>query len=93
MSLVSPGKTSQCNVAESMIKASEAGMGISLIPFYTATRPLSDCTLLRLLPASRLRHPQRVRQDQRNPRYISNQYQEQEQDDQPRHCCTYGGGQ
>lgn len=51
MSLVSPGKTSQCNVAESMVKASEAGMEISLIPFYTATPPLSDGTLLRLLPA------------------------------------------
>lgn len=39
MSLVSPGKTSQCNVAESMVKASEAGMGISPIPFYTAHDP------------------------------------------------------
>jgi len=52
---VSPAKTFQCNVAESMVKASEAGMGISLLPFYTATRPLSDGTLLRVLPAWRLR--------------------------------------
>jgi DNA-binding transcriptional LysR family regulator len=52
---VSPARTFQCNVAESMVKASEAGMGISLIPFYTATRPLSDGTLLRLLPAWRPR--------------------------------------
>ncbi|MBK5312744.1 MULTISPECIES: LysR family transcriptional regulator [unclassified Pseudomonas] len=53
--VISPAKTFQCNVAESMVKASEAGMGISLIPFYTATRPLSDGTLLRLLPAWRPR--------------------------------------
>jgi len=52
---VSPARTFQCNVAESMVKASESGMGISLIPFYTATRPLSDGTLLRLLPAWRPR--------------------------------------
>ncbi|MCK8656664.1 LysR family transcriptional regulator [Pseudomonas umsongensis] len=52
---ISPAKTFQCNVAESMVKASEAGMGISLLPFHTATRPLSDGTLLRVLPAWRLR--------------------------------------
>lgn len=52
---ISPARTFQCNVAESMVKASESGMGISLIPFYTATRPLSDGTLLRLLPAWRPR--------------------------------------
>jgi DNA-binding transcriptional LysR family regulator len=38
-----------------MVKASEAGMGISLLPFFTATRPLSDGTLLRLLPDYRPR--------------------------------------
>ena len=42
---ISPAKTFQCN----------AGMGISLLPFHTATRPLSDGTLLRVLPAWRLR--------------------------------------
>jgi DNA-binding transcriptional LysR family regulator len=52
---VSPSRTFQCNVAESMVKASEAGMGISLIPFYTATRSLSDGTLMRLLPDYRPR--------------------------------------
>ena len=52
---VSPVKTFQCNVAESMVKACEAGMGVSLLPFYTATRSLSDGTLLRLLPAYRPR--------------------------------------
>src|SRR5437868_2969718 len=50
-----PGKTFQSNVAESMVKASEAGMGISLLPFYTATRPVSEGKLLRVLPAYRLR--------------------------------------
>lgn len=52
---ISPTKTFQCNVAESMVKASEAGMGISLLPFYTATRPLSDGALVRLLPNWRAR--------------------------------------
>ncbi|WP_448092974.1 LysR family transcriptional regulator [Pseudomonas lini] len=52
---VSPAKTFQCNVAESMVKASEAGMGISLLPFYAATQSLSDSTLLRLLSAYRAR--------------------------------------
>jgi len=52
---VNPAMTFQCNVAESMVKASEAGMGISLIPFYTATRSLVDGTLLRLLPDYRPR--------------------------------------
>ena len=52
---ISPAKTFQCNVAESMVKASEAGMGISLLPFHTATRPLSDGTLLRVLPTWRVR--------------------------------------
>lgn len=52
---ISPTATFQCNVAESLVKASEAGMGVSLIPFYAATRALSDGTLLRLLPAWRLR--------------------------------------
>ena len=52
---ISPTRTFQCNVAESMVKASEAGMGISLLPFYTATRPLSDGTLVRLLPNCRAR--------------------------------------
>jgi DNA-binding transcriptional LysR family regulator len=52
---VIPGKTFQSNVAESMVKASEAGMGISLLPFYTATRPVSEGKLLRLLAAYRLR--------------------------------------
>lgn len=52
---VLPGPTFQSNVAESMVNASEAGMGVSLVPFYAATRPLSEGRLLRLLPAYRLR--------------------------------------
>lgn len=52
---VIPGKTFQSNVAEAMVSASEAGMGISLLPFYTATRSLRDGTLLRLLGNYRLR--------------------------------------
>jgi DNA-binding transcriptional LysR family regulator len=52
---VVPGKTFQSNVAEAMVSASEAGMGISLLPFYTATRSLREGTLLRLLGDHRLR--------------------------------------
>ncbi|UVJ42224.1 LysR family transcriptional regulator [Pseudomonas sp. LS1212] len=52
---VVPRKTFQSNVAEAMVNASEAGMGISLLPFYTATRSLREGTLLRLLGDYRLR--------------------------------------
>jgi DNA-binding transcriptional LysR family regulator len=52
---VVPGKTFQSNVPEAMVNASEAGMGISLLPFYTATRSLREGTLLRLLGDHRLR--------------------------------------
>jgi DNA-binding transcriptional LysR family regulator len=52
---VVPGNTFQSNVPEAMVNASEAGMGISLLPFYTATRSLREGTLLRLLGDYRLR--------------------------------------
>ncbi|AYC32435.1 LysR family transcriptional regulator [Pseudomonas cavernae] len=53
--LVLPSKAFHTNVAESMAKASQAGMGVSLLPFYTATEPLRDGKLLRLLADYRLR--------------------------------------
>lgn len=53
--VVSPARTFQCNVAESMVRACEAGMGVSLLPFYAVTRPLVDGSLLRLVPAYRAR--------------------------------------
>jgi DNA-binding transcriptional LysR family regulator len=52
---VVPGKTFQSNVPEAMVNASEAGMGISLLPFYTATRSLREGTLVRVLGDHRLR--------------------------------------
>ncbi len=53
--VVIPGKTFQSNVAEANVHASEAGMGISLLPFYTATRSMGEGSLLRLLGDYRLR--------------------------------------
>ncbi|WP_437882841.1 LysR family transcriptional regulator [Pseudomonas sp. LRF_L74] len=53
--VVMPGQTFRCNVAESVAKASQAGMGISLLPFYTVTQFLREGHLKRLLPSYRLR--------------------------------------
>lgn len=53
--LVRPGQTFQSNVAESMVKAAEAGMGICLVPYYAATTALAGGSLRRLLPDYRLR--------------------------------------
>jgi len=53
--VIKPDKTFQCNVADAMVGASEAGMGVSLLPFYVTTRSLSEGTLLRLLGQYRLR--------------------------------------
>ncbi|MGY4494496.1 LysR family transcriptional regulator [Pseudomonas sp. TE3610] len=53
--LIKPDKTFQCNVADAMVGASEAGMGVSLLPFYVTTRALTEGTLLRLLGHHRLR--------------------------------------
>lgn len=52
---VTPGVTFQCNVAEAMVNACEAGMGISLLPFYTTSRPLKEGKLVRVLSQYRLR--------------------------------------
>ncbi|CAM2146593.1 LysR family transcriptional regulator [Pararobbsia alpina] len=43
------------NTAESMIAALEAGMGIGLLPLYTALEPLRSGRLRRVLPAHRFR--------------------------------------
>jgi len=52
---VEPERTFQCNVADAMVAASEAGMGISLLPYYCATRALREGTLKRLLAPYLLR--------------------------------------
>ncbi|MGE7955671.1 LysR family transcriptional regulator [Pseudomonas sp. NPDC089530] len=52
---VRPGKTFRCNVAESMAHATEAGVGISLLPFYAVTRFLREGSVVRLLGDYRLR--------------------------------------
>ncbi|MBM7059089.1 LysR family transcriptional regulator [Pseudomonas sp. UL073] len=52
---VQPGQTFLTNVAESMVKAAEAGMGVCLLPFYTASGPLAAGSLQRVLPDYRLR--------------------------------------
>lgn len=43
------------NVADAMVKATQEGMGISLLPFFSATQALRDGSLLRLLPDYKLR--------------------------------------
>lgn len=48
------GQTFQVNVAESLAKAAQAGMGVSLLPFFVATQPLREGKLLRVLPRYRL---------------------------------------
>lgn len=52
---ISPGDTFRTNVADAMVKATQEGMGISLLPFFSAGPALRDGSLVRLLPAYRLR--------------------------------------
>ncbi|NWC72471.1 LysR family transcriptional regulator [Pseudomonas sp. P7759] len=52
---VSPGDTFRTNVADAMVKATQEGMGISLLPFFSVSQALQDGSLVRLLPDYRLR--------------------------------------
>lgn len=52
---VLPAEAFQVNVAESLARAAQAGMGFCLLPSFVACQPLRDGTLLRLLPEHRLR--------------------------------------
>ncbi|MDF3200838.1 LysR family transcriptional regulator [Pseudomonas sp. 1912-s] len=52
---IAPGDTFRTNVADAMVKATQEGMGISLLPFFSAAPALRDGSLVRLLPAYRLR--------------------------------------
>lgn len=45
----------QTNVADAMVRATEEGMGISLLPFFSATQALANGSLKRVLPQYRLR--------------------------------------
>jgi DNA-binding transcriptional LysR family regulator len=52
---IAPGDTFRTNVADAMVKATQEGMGISLLPFFSASTGLRDGSLVRLLPEYRLR--------------------------------------
>ncbi|KAA0946008.1 MULTISPECIES: LysR family transcriptional regulator [unclassified Pseudomonas] len=52
---VSPEQTFRTNVADAMVKATQEGMGISLLPFFSANLALREGSLVRLLPGYRLR--------------------------------------
>jgi DNA-binding transcriptional LysR family regulator len=52
---VAPDGAFRTNVADAMVKATEEGMGISLLPFFSATQGLRDGSLIRVLPEHRLR--------------------------------------
>lgn len=50
-----PAECFQVNVAESLVKAAQAGMGVCLLPSFVAGPSMRDGSLLRLLPERRLR--------------------------------------
>lgn len=50
-----PGSGFRTNVADAMVKATQEGMGISLLPFFSAHPALQDGSLVRVLPDYRLR--------------------------------------
>ncbi len=52
---ITPGDTFRTNVADAMVKATQEGMGISLLPFFSASAALREGSLVRLLPDYRLR--------------------------------------
>lgn len=52
---IPPGSGFRTNVADAMVKATQEGMGISLLPFFSAHPALQDGSLVRVLPDYRLR--------------------------------------
>ena len=52
---IAPDNTFRTNVADAMVKATQEGMGISLLPFFCACPALQDGSLVRVLPAYTLR--------------------------------------
>lgn len=53
--VIHPQDTFLTNVADAMVKATELGMGVGLLPFYSASQALQEGRLLRLLAPYRLR--------------------------------------
>ncbi|WP_342648749.1 LysR family transcriptional regulator [Pseudomonas sp. REB1044] len=53
--VIHPQDTFLTNVADAMVKATELGMGIGLLPYYSASQALQNGKLLRLLAPYRLR--------------------------------------
>jgi DNA-binding transcriptional LysR family regulator len=53
--VIAPGERFRTNVADAMVKATQEGMGISLLPFFSACQALQEGSLVRVLPAYRLR--------------------------------------
>lgn len=52
---VTPDGAFRTNVADAMVKATQQGLGISLLPFFSAAQALHDGSLVRVLPEYRLR--------------------------------------
>lgn len=50
-----PAESFQVNVAESLAKAAQAGMGVCLLPSFVAAPAMRDGSLVRVLPEHRLR--------------------------------------
>lgn len=48
--IIQPGETLKINLAQAMIIAAKAGMGICLLPSFVAVNALKDGTLVRVLP-------------------------------------------
>jgi DNA-binding transcriptional LysR family regulator len=53
--VIAPKDNFSTNVADAMLVASELGMGIGLLPFYTASQAIEQGRLCRLLAPYRLR--------------------------------------
>lgn len=53
--MIAPRDSFLTNVADAMLVASELGMGIGLLPFYTASQAIEQGRLRRLLAPYRLR--------------------------------------
>ncbi|GLO44980.1 LysR family transcriptional regulator [Pseudomonas putida] len=53
--VIAPNDSFSTNVADAMLVASELGMGIGLLPFYTASQAIEQGRLCRLLAPYRLR--------------------------------------
>lgn len=57
--VINPGLTFKVNVAEAMLRAAEAGMGLCQLPDFVAADSLTSGKLLRVLPQFKL-HPKEV---------------------------------